>query len=157
MRPSPRCSCEADTWLPPDVARAVTIAGIAVGVAYVLSPLTVLFVAAAAAIVHWAGRGLPESEQRLVRGLLVSAAVLRVIAVAWLFIASGRANVPFATFFGDEEFFIRRSIWLRNLAIGTPIHGADLIYAFDAVGETSYLYMLACIQVLVGPSPYGIK
>jgi len=33
---------------------------------------------------------------------------------------------------------------------------ADLIYSFDAVGETSYLYIVAFIQVLVGPSPYGV-
>jgi hypothetical protein len=136
--------------------RAATIAGLVVGVAYVLSPLTVLFFAAAAAILHWAGRGVPTTERRVVQAILLTAIVLRVAAVAGLFLASSRAGVPFATFFGDEEFFIRRSIWLRNLAIGLPIHGADLIYAFDQVGQTSYLYMLAFIQVLVGPSPYGL-
>ena len=142
--------------IPLDVWRATTIAGVVVGVAYALSPLAVLFAVAGVAIVQWACRGLSQRERRVVQVLLVSALVLRVVAVAVLFITSSRAHAPFATFFGDEEFFIRRSIWLRNLALGTPIHGADLIYAFDAVGETSYLYILAFIQVLVGPSPYGL-
>jgi 4-amino-4-deoxy-L-arabinose transferase-like glycosyltransferase len=95
-------------------------------------------------------------ERRVVQVILVTAITMRVAAVAGLFLVSSRFNVPFATFFGDEEFFIRRSIWLRNLALGVPVHGADLIYAFDAVGQTSYLYILAFIQVLVGPSPYGV-
>src|SRR5207302_1211121 len=63
---------------------------------------------------------------------------------------------PFGIFFGDEEFFIRRSMSLRNLALGLPIHSADLIYAFDEVGQTSYLYVLAWLQVLIGPAPYGV-
>ena len=136
--------------------RMATIAGSVVGAAYALSPLTVLFAAAAATIVHWAGRGMPAPERRVVQAVLLAAILLRVAAVAGLFMTSAHASVPFSTFFGDEEFFIRRSIWLRNLAIGAPIHSADLIYAFDAVGETSYLYLLAFIQVLVGPSPYGV-
>jgi hypothetical protein len=36
------------------------------------------------------------------------------------------------------------------------VHGADLIYAFDDYSQTSYLYVLAFVQVLVGPSPYGV-
>lgn len=142
--------------IPFDMWRATTIAGVIVGVAYVLSPLTVVFAVAAVVIVHWAGRGLLPNDRRAVQVLVVTAIVLRVVAVAGLFITRGRANAPFAVFFGDEELFIRRSIWLRNLAVGTPIHGADLIYAFDVVGETSYLYILAFIQILVGPSPYGV-
>jgi hypothetical protein len=79
-----------------------------------------------------------------------------VLAVAILFATTNHNETPFATFFGDEDFFIKRSIWLRNLALGLPIHSADLIYAFDEVGATSYLYLLAAIQVLAGPSPYGV-
>jgi hypothetical protein len=142
--------------LPTSTWRTATIAGLFIGVAYVFSPLTVLFFASSAAIVHWAGRGVPPVERRFVRVILVTAIAMRVAAVAGLFLASRYVNVPFATFFGDEEFFIRRSIWLRNLALGLPVHGADVIYAFDAVGQTSYLYILAFIQVLVGPSPYGV-
>jgi hypothetical protein len=81
---------------------------------------------------------------------------LRVAAVAGLFVTTNHAQTPFGTFFGDEEFYIRRSIWLRNVALDVPIHSADFIYAFDEAGWTSHLYVLAFAQVLVGPSPYGV-
>src|SRR5206468_702458 len=48
------------------------------------------------------------------------------------------------------------SIWLRNTGLGLPMHGADLIYAFDEYSATSYLYVLAFVQVLVGAAPYGV-
>ncbi len=126
------------------------------GIVYVLSPLTVWVAVAAIAIVSWAERGIEGEERRWLRFVLVAAIVLRVAAVLALFMTANHNTTPFATFFGDEEFFIKRSIWLRNLALGVPIHSADFIYAFDEVGATSYLYVLAAIQVLVGPAPYGV-
>jgi hypothetical protein len=142
--------------LSPRTWRLAVLAGVAVGVVYALSPLTVWFAVAAVGIVTWAERGVDADERRWLRTLLVVAIVLRVLAVAVLFERTNHAVTPFSTFFGDEEFFIKRSISLRNLALGLPIHSADLIYAFDEVGQTSYLYLLAAIQILVGPSPYGV-
>ena len=63
---------------------------------------------------------------------------------------------PFATFFGDEEFFKSRPIWMRNLGLGVPISAADLIYAFDETGKSGYLFVLAPLQALVGDAPYGV-
>ena len=65
--------------------------------------------------------------------------------------------MPFASFFGDEEYFIRRATWLRNVALGIPIHSADLIYAFDDYSYTHYLYVIAFVEALVGFAPYGLK
>jgi hypothetical protein len=132
------------------------LAGVGVGIAYALSPLAVWFAVAAFFIARWAERGLPAEERRWVRMMLVTAIVLRVLAVVALFSITDHTTKPFGIFFGDEEFFIRRSISLRNLALGVPIHSADLIYAFDEVGQTSYLYVLAWLQALVGPAPYGV-
>jgi len=142
--------------LSPRTWRLAIAAGAAIGVIYALSPLTVWFALAAAAIVWWAERGIDGEERQWLRLVLIAAIVLRVLAVAVLFATTNHTTTPFATFFGDEEFFIKRSISLRNLAVGIPIHSADFIYAFDEVGATSYLYLLAAIQVLVGPSPYGV-
>jgi len=136
--------------------RLVAAAGLVGAVVYVLSPLTVWFAFAAVAIVSWAERGVEGGERRWLRLVLIAAIVLRVAAVLVLFTITNHKTTPFATFFGDEEFFIKRSISLRNLALGIPIHSADFIYAFDEVGATSYLYLLAAIQLLVGPSPYGV-
>jgi len=138
------------TWL------FAAAAGVVIGAAYVLSPLTVWFAVAAIALARWAERDLTGFERRWVRAVLVIAIAVRLLALLGLFLTTDHTKVPFGVFFGDEEFFIRRSMWLRSLALGLPVHGADLIYTFDDVGATSYLYALAFVQVLVGPAPYGV-
>ena len=85
-----------------------------------------------------------------------SAIALRVLVVAGLFVMTDHSQVPFGTFFGDEEYFLNRSLWLRNVALGVPVHALDLEYAFEPFGRSGYLYLLALIQLLVGPSPYGL-
>jgi len=131
-------------------------AGVVVGAVYALSPLTVLCLAALTGIVCWARRGLDGDERRWLTAILVVAIVARLVAVAGLFAVTDHARVPFGSFFGDEEYFIKRSMWLRNVALGIPLHGADLIYAFDEYSATTYLYLLAFVQVVAGPSPYGV-
>jgi hypothetical protein len=130
--------------------------GVSVGLVYALSPLSIVFVIVIALVIAWAGRGLPSDERNCITALLLAAVLARVLAVALLFLFTDHSRVPFGSLFGDEEYFIKRSIWLRNVALGIPIHAADLIYAFDEYSQTSYLYVLAFIQVLVGPSPYGV-
>jgi hypothetical protein len=131
-------------------------AGVVVGVAYALSPLTVWFTLAMIALLRWSGRGLPQAERRWIQWLLLAAIVARVAVIAALFLLTDHTRFPFGSFFGDEEYFIKRSLWLRNVALGIPIHRADLIYAFDDYSYTSYLYVLAVLQTIVGPAPYGL-
>jgi hypothetical protein len=133
-----------------------TIAGVAIGVVYVLSPLTVFFAAAMWALHRYAISGCDADERRWLTALFAVAVILRVAAVAGLFVATDHSQVPFGIFFGDEAFYVRRSMWLRNVALGVPTHTADFIYAFDDSGWTSHLYVLAFLQTLVGPSPYGV-
>jgi hypothetical protein len=142
--------------LTPSAWGLAIIGGVAIGVAYVLSPLTVWFIAAMVLVVAFSRSGLEGTERRWLTAVLVVAIVARVAAVAALFLVTDHNSVPFGHFFGDEEYFVKRSIWLRNVALGIPVHGADLIYAFDEYSQTSYLYVLAFIQILVGPSPYGV-
>ena len=135
--------------------RVATLAGVGIGVVYVLSPLTIWFGVAMVLLVRSAVTGIDARERRWILTLLVAAIVLRLAAIGGLFLLTNHSQMPFGSFFGDEEYFIKRSIWLRNVALGIPVHGADLIYAFDEYSATSYLYVLAFIQVLVGPAPYG--
>jgi len=128
----------------------------AVAAVSVLSPLTVWFALVIVPIVYISTRGLDPDEQRWVIGLTVCAVALRVAAVIALFLATDHSHVPFGTFFGDEDYFIRRSLWLRNVALGIPVHAIDLEYAFEPNGRSSFLYLLAFIQTLVGPAPYGL-
>jgi hypothetical protein len=142
--------------LPRPVLIGAMCAGAVVGVVYALSPLSVWSSLAFAALVWWIGRGLPADEARRVRAILLVAIAVRIAAIVVLFVSTDHHQIPFGSLFGDEEYFIRRSTWLRNVAIGIPIHGADLIYAFDEFGYTHYLYVLAFVQVLVGWAPYGL-
>jgi hypothetical protein len=130
-------------------------AGVAIGIAYTLSPLTVLCAIAIPLMIWVGGRGLAPAERRRLQIILAVAIGVRVLAVAGLFLATDHAQSPFGSFFGDEEYFLRRSMWLRNVALGIPIHGADLIYAFDDYSDTSQLYILGFLQTLLGFAPYG--
>jgi hypothetical protein len=142
--------------VPEKTWRLATLAGVVIGVVYTLSPLTVWFAAAAWLLLRCAAAGLDHDERRWVTALVAVAIVLRVLPVAALFVTTNHSLVPFGTFFGDEEYYLRRSIWLRNAALQLPVHNADLIYAFADYGRTSHLYVLAFLQTLVGPSPYGV-
>jgi hypothetical protein len=137
------------TWI------TATVVAVLIGAVYTLSPSTVWFAAAMWVIHRYAVSGLDADDRRWVTGLLLVAVFLRVAAVAALFVATDHTQTPFGIFFGDEAFYLRRSIWLRNVALGIPTHTADFIYAFDESGWTSHLYVLAFFQVIFGPSPYG--
>ena len=130
-------------------------AGIVLGVCYSLSPMTVLCLPLLVVMSMWAGRGLSPGERRWFIGLLAVAVLARLAVIAGLFL-SANPDQPFATLFGDEEFFKYRSMWMRNIGLGLPISRADFIYAYDDVGQSSYLYVLAYLQALLGASPYGV-
>ena len=133
----------------------VTLAGIGVGVCYVLSPLTVLCALAIIPLFHWAVRGIDGEERRWLVAILAAAVAARVLVILVLFLVTNHSQVPFGSLFGDEEYFIRRSLWMRNIALGLPMHRADFVYAYDDYSRTSFLYVLAVLQVLLGPAPYG--
>jgi len=141
--------------LPVGTWRIAAFAGVGIGIVYALSPLTVWFAVAMWLIVRWAVQGIEGDERRWILTMLIAAVALRLVAIGGLFLLTNHSQVPFGSFFGDEEYFIKRSIWLRNVALDIPVHGADLIYAFDEYSATSYLYVLAFLQALVGPAPYG--
>ena len=142
--------------LSPQMLRRAAPAGLAIGIVYTLSPLMVWFAIGIVPVIWYATRGLDSDERRWVTRMIIAAVALRLIAVAGLFLLTDHSRVAFGTFFGDEEYFIERSLWLRNAALGIPLHGADLASAFDPSGASSYLYLLALIQILVGPAPYGL-
>ena len=130
-------------------------AGLALGMAYTLSPMTILCLPLLVLVGVWAGRGLSPRQRRWFVSLLVVAVVARLATIGLLFLSADPSQ-PFATLFGDEQFFKNRTLWLRNIGLGVPISPADFIYAFEDVGQSSYLYVLAYLQALVGAFPYGI-
>ena len=133
----------------------VVATGLGIGFAYTLSPLTFLVAVGLAPLWRWASAGLSVQERRWMLGLIAMAIAFRAVAIGGLFLTADPA-IPYANFFGDEEFFKRKTTWLRNVSMGIPISKADFIYAFDETGDSSYLRILSYIQALVGLAPYGI-
>jgi hypothetical protein len=131
-------------------------AGALLGIVYTLSPLTVWF-AMASVLIIWTGtRGLPPGEARWVARILAGAIAVRVVIVAALFLFGTADHLWFNTFFGDEQYLLVRSLRLRHLWLGSPISLEALFDLFDLYGQTSYLNVIAYVQLLVGPAPYGI-
>ena len=138
------------------MGRAV-LAGIVIGITYTLSPLFVLAMLGFALLLRWARQTADGTERRWLIALLVVAVSTRLVAIATLFLITDHETTPFGRLFGDEEYFIRRGIWLANLAVGIPISLADVKYAYDELIHTSFVWMLASLNVLVGPAQYGVR
>jgi len=138
-----------------NIARAVIVAAILAAL-LTLSPLTVVFALALVPVVTLGRRGLDADERRWFTAIVVLAIALRVAAVMVLFLATDHTQVAFGTLFGDEDYFIKRSLWLRNVALGLSVHPFDLEYAFEPNVRSSFLYVLAFIQVISGPAPYAL-
>jgi len=142
-----------------DVSRRLLIgaliAGVVVGIAYTLSPFSVIAAVAFVLLIRWAGAAADAQERRWLYAIVIAAVLLRALAIAGLFVVTDHHQVPFGSFFGDEEYFMRRSLWMRNIALRVPISAADFIYAYEDLGKTSYLYVLAAVHVLFGPAIYG--
>src|SRR5579862_1211478 len=135
---------------------AAIAAGVLLGSAYTLSPLTVWFVATSVLLVWAGGRGLPPREQRWVRGLLIAGLAVRVLLVGGLFLFGTPDHTWFSVFFGDEQYVLIRSLRLRDLWLRSPLSLEALSDIFDSYGQTSYLNVIAYAQLLAGPAPYGI-
>jgi hypothetical protein len=129
--------------------------GVFLGLVYTLSPLSVIALGVVVAASRAASQGLSATERRWFWSLIAAALLVRLAAIALLFLTADPAR-PFASFFGDEELYKFRSVWVRNVGLGIPISPADVIYGFDAVGRTGHMYVLAFVQALVGDAPYGL-
>jgi hypothetical protein len=130
--------------------------GAVIGLAYTLSPLLVISLFTVAVMLRAIASTADPVERRWLMAMVAAAVALRFAAIAGLFLATDHELTPFGTFFGDEDYFIKRSIWLRNAALGIPISPADMRYAFDPLIDTGYVWILAALQIVAGPSPYGV-
>lgn len=138
-----------------DIAIYATGAGIVAGLSYTLSPLFTISLPLLLIAAVWAGRDLSDRQRRWFTAIVSAGILTRLIAIALLFLTA-RFDQPFATLFGDEELLKFRSVWIRNIGLGLPISRADMIYAYEDVGRSSYLFGLAYLQALVGTVPYGV-
>lgn len=139
-----------------DTLRTVA-AGVLLGAAFTLSPLTVLVVGPFALIVRHVARTLPSDERWWFLRLLTIAFLLRVAAILVLFAVSAHDRQAAGILFGDESYALMRSWRMRNVLLGIPQLKYDYVTAFEDYGRSSYLWVMTALQVLAGPSPYGLR
>src|SRR5438093_287950 len=132
-------------------------AGLVLGVAFTLSPLTVLVIPVSALLVLRVARRLPADERWWLVRLLVAAFLLRLAAIAVLFLVAPHDRQTVATLFGDEAYALTRSWRIRNVLLGLPQLKYDYMTAFEGYGQTNYLWIISYVQVLTGPAPYGLR
>jgi hypothetical protein len=130
--------------------------GCAVVAAVVLSPLTIVAALALVFIIKAVCRGVPGDERRMLLWILVVAVALRVAAIGALFLWSDPSTISSFPFDGDGVFLKQRSLWIRNTWLGVAIDQSQFQAAFGSYGWTSYAYVLAYVQYLLGPAPYAV-
>lgn len=133
------------------------VMGLVLGAAYVVSPLSVWCAGALAALFVWAGRGLSERERRYVWGILLAAATVRLIAIFLLFVISDPNVLSSFPWDGDGVYLKRRSLTIRDFWLGIPVASELFSRGFDhGYGWSTYLYIIAYLQYLTGPGPFGV-
>ncbi len=135
------------------------IAGLGLAVAFTASPLTVLALPLAWAVVTLAGRGLPDDERRSLTALLLVALAARLIAIVGLFLIGlpGHSDVGVGGLSGDDAYYFGRAIRARDLILGFASGKYDYFVVSDTYGQTNYLRLLTWLQVAAGPTPYGMR
>jgi hypothetical protein len=130
--------------------------GAAAGVVYTLSPLAVCFAFAMIGLLAWSANGVDDRERLWIWRLLIAAVALKAVFLSGMFLMHGLSTSTVPSFFGDEAYFKKRALLLRSIALHVRVSPEDIVDAFDEYSATSYLYVLAYLQVLFGPSPFGI-
>lgn len=131
-------------------------AGAAIGVAYTASPLATIVTVLLSCACWAATRDLDALERRRVVAAVAVAVAIRVLAIAALLLVTNPLREQFGSFFPDARYAIERSWWIRNLWLGVPIGPMAMFAVYDTYGASSFSYLLAAVQAVVGPSPYGV-
>jgi hypothetical protein len=134
-------------------------AGIALAVLYSVSPLFTLTLAATVVWLCTVGRGLTRDERRQLILVIVVALGARWLLIGGMLVGGiplhNDLSVGAAT--GDDGYYLARALRARDIALGLTHSRYDYFVVNDEYGRTSYLYLLTAIQVLFGPTPYGMR
>ena len=134
-------------------------AGITIGVLFAASPLSVVTVAGAAALIVFAGRDLATDERRRIVSILCAALAVRFILIGVMLIINipGLSDLGIGGLRGDDAYYLGRAIRARDIILGLTRGRYDYFVVFDEYGRTSYLQLLTVLQVLFGPTPYSMR
>jgi hypothetical protein len=133
------------------------VAGTALAVIFSLSPLTLIVAALLPVLLGAAGAGLPRDELRWLWLIVVSSVLVRAAVIVVLLLISDHDSQATAILSGDEAYSLSRTLRIRNILLGIPLLKYDYQIAAEEYGRSSYLTLLTVLQVLFGPSPYGVR
>jgi hypothetical protein len=134
-------------------------AGLLIAAVSALSPLTVCAVLLAAWLFRSAGRGLPSDERRIVYGVIGVAVAARLALIVAMFVAAlpHLNDLGIGGLAGDESYNLARAIRTRDILLGFTSGKYDYFVATDEYGRTLYVWGLGWLQVIFGPTPYGMR
>ena len=149
----PTTSTRGVTW------QSGVIAGLALAVLWSASPLVTLALAGSAALLAAAGRGLDPREQRLLLVVVGGALAARFLFIGALLIGDIPVlnDLSVGGLRGDDAYYLGRAIRARDVALGVTQGRYDFFVITDEYARTSYLQLLTILQVLFGPTPYGMR
>jgi hypothetical protein len=139
--------------------RAGIIAGVIGAVCYSASPLFTLTLAGCALVMLNAGKGLPPHESRLLALWVASALAVRFLYIGVMLVS----DIPLLNDLsvgglrGDDAYYLSRAIRARDISLGVTQGRYDFFVITDEYGRTGYLHLLTALQVLFGPTPYGMR
>ena len=139
-------------WMPGSL-----LAGCAVGLAYALSPVACWSILTMLLTWYLGARGLRPRERAIFSGLLSAAVVTRLLAIAAFVLTAETDAQSIPSMFGDESLLLRRSLWLRHIALGIPVLPSDFSEAYAVYGAGGFNYVLAALQTWFGEAPYGLR
>jgi hypothetical protein len=136
---------------------ASVVMGAVAAVIYTLSPLAVVTAAIVPVLLWAAAAGLPRHEAKTLWALMGAAIAVRVLTILVMLLAADHDTQAAAILTGDEAYALSRTLRVRNFLLGIPGLKYDYFIAFESYGRTSYLSFMTLLQMLFGPSPYGLR
>ena len=131
--------------------------GVLFGVLYTASPLTFWVLLCLPLLVHLAGWQLPDRERRVVLCLVAVALGLRALVLLVLYVAGipWHNDLAVGALTGDESYNLDRALRTRDMWLGLATTRYDYFVVYDEYGRSSYLQLLAALQLVFGPTPYS--
>lgn len=135
------------------------VAGLGLGLLYAASPLMLITLAGAAALVALAGRDLPAAERRRLAIILGIALAVRFLFIALLLAGNipQLSDLSVGGLRGDDAYYLGRAIRARDIVLDLTRGRYDFFVISDEYGRTSYLQLLTLLQVVFGPTPYSVR
>lgn len=138
------------------IRRAIGVGGV-LGIVGAASPVTAAALLCIGGCAAWTARNLGPRERRWFIAIVVIAVALRLLIIAGLFLTSDGPGTVSFFWDGDGIYLKKRASWVLNVWRGVPIAPSDFANAFDPVyGWSTYIYVIAYLQLVMGPAPFGI-